>query len=333
MIDNQTIKLPLKWVIAAWAGILFMPIAFSLFGLSNIELGGKGMVEGAFLNTSIRALICFFAITLVFVGPYTQFIRPIFLERTEVERVLSAVFFLGLPLSAFAYYEGSIKTAIDYHEWMLMVLPAIILSSVFYERTEKIWLFATTLALGFLYPLYFLNDLMAPFTTLFNTTAKSEWLYFGRTIGMTALVGVIVACIPNKPNANKKREFHATVCVLMLTWLALEFVLPIALKSAIPELKTPSHQWEWALLVALYLFMFAHREMGELAALAMSATLLVASSYSIVDLMHSFERDFWKLTWAAFHLSVLIASANIFVLMRARVMELKPLFRLRKVEG
>lgn len=330
MVDNVQTKLPWKWILISWASFLLLPFVFSLFGLSHIELGGKGMVEGAFHNTVIRSMIVFFAIALVFVGPYTQFIRPLFIERTEIERVLSAIFFLGLPLSAFAYYEGNIKSAIDYQEWVLLVLPALILSSVLYERSEKIWVFATTLGIGFLFPLYYINDLMAPFATLFNTTAKSDWLYFWRTVGTSFIVGTIVACVPQNTK-DKKKEFHATVCVLMMAWVALEFVMPNMVVGIEPGIKVPTHQWEWALLIALYFFLFAKREIGELAALAMSATLLVASSYSLVDLIQSFERDFWKLTWASFHVAILVTSAKIFVLMRGRVMHLRPILKLRKV--
>ncbi len=329
MTEESKLEVPRKWIWAAFLGPLILLPILSLFGLFDFELGGKAMVDGAISNTLVRSLLFLTILHTVFVGPYVLFIRPQFQNRTEVERVLMACVFLGLPLSGFAYYEGSVKTLLDYHEWILAFLPALIISTVLYERTEKLWAYSLCLGLQFIYSVYLLNDVLTPYSTLLNTVAKSEWLYFFRTVLLTAVTAVIAAVIPPKTLKDSRQELRANVAVLGALWIVLDFVLPSLIRSTALETKIPLlHQWEWILVPVLLGFLFAKKEISNLAALVLSAALIVASAYSLIDLVRNFERDFWKLTWAMFHISVLVTSAKIFVLMRASVVKKNTLFKI-----
>jgi len=92
-------------------------------------------------------------------------------------------FLLSAPLLSFAYYKTGKMSEDHVTEIFLAVVPAAFLATVYFEKWERKWLITAWLTLGTFVPIFFINDLMGPYSTYFAYASRFEAFYYLRFLG------------------------------------------------------------------------------------------------------------------------------------------------------
>lgn len=151
------------------------------------------------------------ALHVLLVWPLYQFARRDISQMKDVNiQTLIYFFLVFLPLSAFAYLTGNIKSWVDLTELLLAIVPPTAIGAFIFARNEKPYLFSFLVALPVFLSLFILNDIMGPFNT------RTQYLSDGNYVLVLRLFCATTALALAIFSFRKREDFTAGDVLLLL---------------------------------------------------------------------------------------------------------------------
>lgn len=163
--------------------LLFCFLWASMF-LSELDIsfGRKAAVPWVPVDYLLRFLFYFMALHVVLFWPISQYALPELRKKGSWFRSAVLVLLVSCPLLSYGHYLGTFRNVFDVQELFLVVFPPVVLGTLMYERTEKLWLFSAFVSLSTFLPFFLINDLLGPFETVLYFSPKSDIPSFLRFI-------------------------------------------------------------------------------------------------------------------------------------------------------
>lgn len=171
-----------------WLLYFGFPVVAGMFHLSRWEWGAFGSSPLSLVQTLFKTLFLGLFLYGVLILPLQHWV----LNRSEklsFSLLSFSAVYLSLPLIAFCYWWGEVRTVLQAQEVALSVIPPVVLSLMIYLQTQSeiSWIVSLTTLLS--YHLFWISEILGPFKTVFYLLMESSQFEWSRIV----YPGVIIA--------------------------------------------------------------------------------------------------------------------------------------------
>jgi hypothetical protein len=191
-----------KFKTYSWFLYFSTPVLALVLGWAEWDWG-----KSAFLPFSALKLILLFGLFLAF----THFVLVLPLVHwvwknqegalSPFKLIAFSTVLLSLPLISFAYWWGEVRTILQAQEVTLSIIPAVVLSTLIYERRQKSGAWSFALASMIFFHLVLVNEFLGPFHTYLYLLAHDYRFEYLRAL-VPALTIALFYRLQYEPKGN-----------------------------------------------------------------------------------------------------------------------------------
>ncbi len=162
-------------------------------GIPGFEEVGVLLLKGLFFYAALHVLL---------VWPLYQFARRD-ISQVKDQNLQTLIYFVlvFLPLSAFTYLTGNIRSWVDFAELLLATVPPTLIGAYIFTRNQKPYLFSLLLAVPLFLSLFVISDIMGPFKT------RTQFLSDGNYVLVLRLFLAVTAIAVAAFKFRKREDF------------------------------------------------------------------------------------------------------------------------------
>lgn len=289
--------------------VLFIALAV-LVGQCDFGINTRYLYQVAPLSHFLRSTFFFFSVHTILVWPITQFVtREVEGLKSASLRRLLFVALVSVPLLSFGYYLGTFKTALDYFELFLLVVPQAVVGVHFYEESGKSWTFSLYLTLAVYFGFFLFGDLLGPFVTLFRYAPSHQSFLVWRILGPLSSVLLTTLFLKN----TKRELFEESFALLVL--LVLSIFTRFGISSNVELVGEKFFFWS-LLFPVIFCFLRLRNAKSYQWALYTSALCALGILFDAGLLLSRFEAKMNFVIWLALALSSLVALGSLLFKLR-----------------
>lgn len=185
-------------------------------GYCELGWGSRSLEGGAWSQTLVAFLVFTLTVHFVLVWPVTAVIYPRYEDKwNRAFRIAVVTLLLALPLSSFSVLVGA-HGSLDFHEILMMIVPPLLISILFYESTRRTWVFSLFLSLNLFVCLYLVADKIGPYRTWVDYAVKNPSFYLVR-----AIFPILTMCLVARTHPKSSEPAGPKVNALVITFVAL----------------------------------------------------------------------------------------------------------------
>lgn len=173
---------------------LSFPLALLATGLGEMEWGLRAFGPTPITSALFHFVVLAFGIAAILVSPMVQFVWKLVPGSYSASAALcfSAVM-TAMPIFAFGYYLGGIRTDVDLQELLTAAIPAALFSALVYERTRSTvaWVFVLTVTVFF--PYYLFSELLSGLHSYVSFVSSNQYFAIWRVaFPLAATLGLLI---------------------------------------------------------------------------------------------------------------------------------------------
>lgn len=149
----------------SWLFYFSMPLIAMGLGWAQWELGPKALVDFSVVKISLQALCFFCFVYFLLVKPIKEWVWIEGTSLTSFQLIAISTLLLSLPLVAFAYWLGEVRTLNQAQEVSVSVIPSVLMSVLIFNHRRNLFEWAFSLTAMLFFSLFLVNEILGPFKT------------------------------------------------------------------------------------------------------------------------------------------------------------------------
>jgi len=150
----------------SWLFYFSFPFWAIALGWAEWDWGAVALRPYAEGKLLFQGLLLALGVTVALVQPLTKWVWcDVGVRYTRFQAITFSTVLLSLPLVAFSYYWGEVRTIDNAREVTVAIVPAVLLSSLIYDQTRSATQWAVSLFSMVFFYLFCVNEILGPFPT------------------------------------------------------------------------------------------------------------------------------------------------------------------------
>jgi len=173
-----------------WLLYLFFPLVALGLGWAKWEWGPRAFQDPWGIKAIFLALSFGISTHFVLVRPLVQWVwnRAENVSRFKLISISSIL--ISLPMITFGYWLGDVKTVLQAQEVTLIVVPAVVLSTLVYDKTRQIYYWSAALAVMAFFYFFIINEILNPFQTYLYLLTEDYRYEYLRIVFPALVIGL-----------------------------------------------------------------------------------------------------------------------------------------------
>ena len=155
-----------------WILYFCFPYVVLSLGWAQWEWGPRSFQKAWILKAILLYLSFFLGTHLLLVRPMVEWVWKRGANLSRFKLLSISCILISLPLVAFSYWVGEVRTLAQAQEVTLAIIPAVVLSTMIYDIHRKTWQWSLSLSFMVFFSLFGINEILNPFRTYIYLLAE-----------------------------------------------------------------------------------------------------------------------------------------------------------------
>lgn len=176
-------KRNLRLVSITLAFYLAFPLFLLLTGLGKLEWGARAYGPTPVTSLLFHLAVLIGGVFVILVSPMVNFVwKQVPGNYSASMAVIFTTVMTAMPIFAFGYYLGGIRTAADVQELSTAAFPAALFSTLVYERTRSAGMWVAVLTLTIFFPYYLFSEVLSGLNSYVSIVSSATSLPVWRAL-------------------------------------------------------------------------------------------------------------------------------------------------------